>query len=363
MEDHMNIKNSIVALEGVGEYGLLDLSVTESNLFRDTMNQIIVLKEDLYGSHKVLYKTILESEGNHDVILEGFGEFFGKIKEYILKFLRFLKSLFDRFVNQLSKLVSSQSGVLKRKKLLSKFSSKHEFDFIGYTYTFTPTVPITEVPSDLNNTINSPVDTGGDSTAAGIIEKLQVDAEKFETELDKIRAKVIGAGEKATSGITNDEWGDVLFGEFRNGETDSTTHTFDRLAAEYAFSHVETHKKTVRAVEENRKKVDASYKQLVTAIDTRIKGIKDNEFGSTISVTPDYGSDEGAKESKEKLITHVQIYEKERAQFLADACTVHGLAFAAKLEAIKDCYKQDLFNLYKAIDKLLADPEARLSAN
>ena len=53
-----------------------------------------------------------------------------------------------------------------------------------------------------------------------------------------------------------------------------------------------------------------------------------------------------------EVMNQIDLFVKKKAEQIIEMCNIHSLAFSYKLDAIKDCYKQDKDVLYKALSKL-----------
>ena len=114
---------------------------TEETYFYKALNFIIECKDEFNSASKDLYKTITESANNQEVITEGFSDFFAKIKEIIDKFIKFIKSLFAKFITNLNAAFKREKYLIKHKEDFKKFNSKNEFSFDGYAFSFSPAIP------------------------------------------------------------------------------------------------------------------------------------------------------------------------------------------------------------------------------
>jgi hypothetical protein len=154
-----------------------------------------------------------------------------------------------------------------------------------------------------------------------------------------------------------DDYQDALTACFRNGDTSPSILTFTSNDVTIAYVNVEKHKKLLSDLERERKKTDRAYNDLIRSIEGAEKAFgKDKDIdGVMTGLNPAITGPEVAG----PLLTALGSYYKGVLQVIRDTCSAHAMAYAAKLEALKECYKQDMVNLYTAIDTLLADPVAR----
>ena len=116
-----------------------NLATAEAEASYDYMAECYAFLSDYnrsyFNASKQLYKTIMESCDSPEVIHEGFGDFFSKIKEIIKKFLAWVKKIFNKFIAKLNSMFKSESYLKKNKNEFSKFKTEDEFEFEGYKFT------------------------------------------------------------------------------------------------------------------------------------------------------------------------------------------------------------------------------------
>src|SRR5690554_593361 len=86
---------------------LIKLNNPEESFFTSSMRFILNLQKETNENSKVLYKRILESNGDFDIVNESFSNFFNNVVRIIDKFIKFIYEMVDRFIHTLLDLVSS----------------------------------------------------------------------------------------------------------------------------------------------------------------------------------------------------------------------------------------------------------------
>ena len=130
--DVLNYEGIEDPLIDTNKLATLDL---EECYFESAIKFIIETNKEFTNSKITLYNKILENSST-TVIHESFSDFFVKVKEIIDKFLKFLKSLFQRFLTQLARIIGSDKYLEKHKKDFDKFKDGDKFKLDGFKYTF-----------------------------------------------------------------------------------------------------------------------------------------------------------------------------------------------------------------------------------
>lgn len=344
----------------------------ERSYFNEALDFIMESNRSYTDASILLYRSLCESDGNPDVVHESFGDFFAKIKEIIDRFLEFIKSLVARFITMLSKLISSDKHLIKHKDKLTKFSTEHEFDFMGFVYSFSSNVPLIEPQDEFDDahdiTFAADTDAKLTATIAGkgvsndnINKKLATAYTKFkdylESYYDEFRARVIGV----SGSISATDFDKELFSVYRSGESSKETITADHGYVMEAFSRFETYDKVKGEVEKAKRHIEKEYGKVKNSID---KMVKSNKSGGnyTVNMNIDLQDTEITTIGRYGSLTDVEVnsatidrineYVRAKVGQVQKMSDIHAMAFAAKLDALKDCYKQDKAVCYKALDKV-----------
>lgn len=339
---------------------ILDNRVIEESYFSSAIQFVKEMNNEYRDASKNLYINILESENNVYVINESFGGFFNKVKEIIDKFLKFIKSLFERFVAFLHKLIGSDKYILKHKKEFSKFDSDDTFTYDVFKYSFDNDIPVASIVSF---TIDEYVD-GVYELLAKIKDKANDDYTKIKTminseinrlsegledSLSESRGVIIG---KDNESIDSTDYADELYKVFRSGEDIKDNIEITKADVSDCLLFFENYQKFIIAIKKNKKSLESEYNKVSKSIE---KMARTNELGQLIlsSNQEDKIVDYINKTDNADIISLVNTYNKNASKFIMDISNAHSLAFGAKLDAAKECYKQDRAILYKAYSKII----------
>ena len=329
---------------------------SQESYFETAVKFINESNNEYTESKKILYKSIAEAQTTV-VVLESFSDFFVKVKEIIDKFLKFIKSLFQRFLTTLSRLIGSETYLKKHKKDLSNFREGDNFDFDGFNYTFSESIPLPEAALEFNNSLFDTLITNsnGNLTTASVMATIA--AMDLEEDYATFRANVIG---KTNEKIYMSDFSDELFEIYRDGCSDveniEVDSSYIRLATERFFDYEKTKKNVDRAykrVEDAYKRVQSQVQDIVRRNgDLNAKAFMDRLPDSMgITQIADRSPNEGLKMSGE-LMTQLDIYVKAKVDQIQEYSNIHALAFAAKLDALKECNRQDKNTLYIALSRI-----------
>ena len=339
--------------------------------FETTVKFIIESNKQFAESKIKLYHSISEAT-SYGVIHESFSDFFDKVKEIIKKFLDFLKSLFQRFLTNLAKFVDSESYLKKHKKDFQNFRPADKFEIDGYKYTFNDNIPdpdaiLTFSQDFLGNFGESDPDGGGSNIPGYLFAKNVIDKMKTDLNLDdkycEYRAEVLG--KQKTDKIYQNDYSDELFKIFRDGEMTTDTIEVDYAYLRMAVDRFFDYKKIKNNVDKQYKKVEKDYKELEKQIKEITSG-KDLTYGNIMDRLPDgynnlYYDNNGARTLINKttdaavnkdIISSLDSYVKTKVEEVQECSNIHALAFSAKLDALKECNRQDRNTLYLALSRI-----------
>ena len=312
-------------------------------------------KQQLRENSKVLYKTILESNNDTEVITEAFSDFTAKAKQIIDKFIEFIKSVFARFITFLNSIVKSDKYLLKHEKDFANFASHHEFDFDGYVFTIDPNVP----KSNMVQAAWHKDFVGLEFDKAELSEdEIKKELERIYTELsndlegefyNRFRAAVIGKEDP----INNEDFASELFAVYRNNNSDKDRLTVNSDYVLKSFQRFKGYDKAKSEAKKTQTELEREYKALKNSINGMIsktdkkitasgtyKGQKYDGFNVTLSY------------QDHKVIEKMDKFIKLKVEQVNQMSSIHILAFTAKLDAMKDCFMQDKTVLYKALNNI-----------
>lgn len=329
----------------------------EESYFAEAINFVIESNKEYAESKKNLYKAIAESQSSV-VVLESFSDFFVKVKEIIDKFLKFIKSLFQRFLTTLSRLIGSETYLKKHKKDLDEFREGDNFEFEGFNYTFSEAVPLPNAALDYTSSLfdNLFANQANDLTKQGISEALK--NMDLEEDYAMFRGRVIG---KDGTKLYMSEFSDELFEVYRDGcnntETIEADSSYVRMASQRFFNY----EKTKKHIDRTYKQVEDSYKRVQSQVQDIVRRNGDLNATAFIQRLPDKVNvekingdavgNQGFMMSSD-FMTQMDIYVKAKTDQIQEYSNIHALAFAAKLDALKECNRQDKNTLYIALTRI-----------
>lgn len=338
----------------------------EECYFKSAVDFIAESNKEFTNSKITLYNKILETTST-TVIHESFSDFFVKVKEIIDKFLKFIKSLFQRFLTQLARIIGSDKYLEKHKKDFDKFKDGDKFKIDGYKYTFSDNIPVPDALIQYNFDLfdhlldfeNSNIPTNKMITVENISKARTDLSDRLTDYYNDFRGKVLG---KEDQKIYEVDYSDALFKVFRNDSTTTEIIDIDRSTIRlvidryFKFNKMQEYtNKQYKAIESAYKKVEEQIKDLVKRNwDLSYKVFVDRlPAGSDtrISYTADANNDTGVAMASD-VLTQLDMYVKVKTEQIQECSNIHTLAFAAKLDALKECAKQDKETLYKALSRV-----------
>ena len=339
---------------------ILEYSNREDSFFKDTLVFVSESLSDYRDVNKRLYKSILESEGDSEVINESFSDFFASVKKIIDKFLKFIKSLFDRFIIALHKFIASDKFIVKNKDKFKNFNEKHNFDIQGYNYSFSPAVPLINAEAKFDEsfvkldfaelqgiTDQKVLLAKVDEKYGQLVDMLDVDW------YDKFRGDVIG-----TDPIAQEDYANSLFEVYRDGSSSKDKIEITSSYVLTSLARFENYKKDEKSVKDTKEKIDKDYEQVKKQIQSIIKQNSTKDINNLIQTTidPEYSkAGTGALTVSTDVMNKIDLFVKKKVEQVVEMTSIHSLAYSYKLDAIKDCYKQDKEILYKALTKITKD--------
>lgn len=326
----------------------------EESYFATTVNFIMENRNEYTKAKMTLYKSISEATSER-VVLESFSDFFVKIKEIIDKFLKFLKSLAARFLTSLNKLIESESYLKKHKKDFSDFKDADKFDITGYKFTFTDNIPVPNAILDFNRDMF--IDLLGDQNkinASGVQSTNIYLAANLENKCNEFRKNIIGAD----NDISISDFPDELFKVYRNGDSDTDTIEVDRLYVKNAVDRFFSYSTIKKSIDSQYKQINDAYKRVEAQVKDIVKrngDLNKEAFKTNMQKATDITAvsvdGEGMVMSSD-LMVQLDIYVKAKVDEIQKCSDIHALAFSAKLDALKDCYRQDKATLYTALSRI-----------
>lgn len=331
-------------------------SIADESCLINTLVEFTKIRSEYIEHRKALYKSILENGNSTEALNEGFSEFFSKVKEIIGKIIKFIKSLVERFITALHKIVMSEKYLLKHEKDFMKFDSRDEFDYDGYVFTISNAVPVCTIVKEFEEGFPQ-IDVASLSPTDNIANKKYLDdiysslssAMENEYIYDIIRGKVI-----LKDPIYKEDYNDELFKVYRNGEDEKITMTINSSDLLEGIRFLKEYSKTTNNIKKEQARIEREYKQLENFMG---KMISKTETDATDIVKLTLINPEDKKTaatynvSKDTMGT-LDMFINSKINQIIEVSSIHSIAFSAKLDAIKDEYRQTKSILYKGLSKI-----------
>ena len=337
-----------------------DLSsiVETSDTFNESyISSVFTYLTEMYNEYREADKEFYRSlyEANSMVAInESFADFFGKIKDVLNKFLKYIKSLFDRFNTTLHRMIGSDKYLLKNEETLNKFNTDCEFEYDGYTFTISELIPELDTHVNFEGLLDIDWKSIGKNDKDNkklIKEKLDKLKNALENDYyDDVRAGVLGLKDP----IRESDYTDELFKLYRDGDTNSHIFTVTSSVVRSSYTGLKDYKNIESNVKNKKKEIEDKYKKIQDRVDKAAKfTLKDGRYQVSIS---GHGDDlDLDNESMQQLNLYIKLVTEQ----VIKMTTIHSLAFSYKLDALKDKMMQDKKILYIAMNKVLKDKNIR----
>lgn len=260
------------------------------------------------------------------------------IRDIILAFIDTIKNLFNRFKAFITKVFYSKSSLENNKERILKFDGSLEVEFDRYIYTCTdPRIPCCDMADhfdkefeDLKDRIKviAPAETKNERM--NLMDQVHRDLKAFIADdyYDKVRQSVIRTSYPIDSSICTQE----LFNVYRNGgafTSSRVTHSEVEAIVERYFNA----KSTI-------KKVEAEKREICNSANRVIDLIKRVNLKDVSSSYRPYSVEE------ENLFDSIRSL---KAGQVSEVANIYAMAFAAKLDALKESMIQDKKVLFEVL--------------
>ena len=337
-----------------------DLSsiVETSDTFNESyISSVFTYLTEMYNEYREADKEFYRSlyEANSMVAInESFADFFGKIKDVLHKFLKYIKSLFDRFNTTLHRMIGSDKYLLKNEETLNKFNTDCEFEYDGYTFTISELIPELDTHVNFEGLLDIDWKSIGKNDKDNkklIKEKLDKLKNALENDYyDDVRAGVLGLKDP----IRESDYTDELFKIFRDGDNNSHIFTVTSSVVRTSYTGLKDYKNIESNVKNKKREIEDKYKKIQNRVDKMINvTLKDKRYQVSVD---GYNDD---LDLDNETMQQLNLYVKLVTEQVIKMTTIHSLAFSYKLDALKDKMMQDKKILYIAMNKVLKDKNIR----
>ena len=350
-------------LINVNKLGTLDL---DESYFATAVSFIKEANNDLVESKQNLYKSISEATTQF-VVLESFSDFFSKVNNIINKFIKFIKSLTQRFLTHINKLINSDKYINSHKKDFKDFKDTDKFTINGYNYTFNPNIPMAAASVSFNRSLFEDLyDKSGsiDLSPNGV--NTSINKIDIESSCDEFRGSVLGQSTPISVG----EFDTELFKIYRDNSIDTEEIEVDSLEVSKALNRFTSFSDNKKQITNDQSKIERDYEQVKKQVKDITRRNGDLNLSAFIDRLPQemQGNIKKSKDSTDNqqgfsmsadLMYKLDLYTKAKVDQITEFSNIHTLAFSAKLDALKESYKQDRALLYTALLKIQRTDSAR----
>lgn len=350
-------------LINVNKLGTLDL---DESYFATAVSFIKEANNDLVESKQNLYKSISEATTQF-VVLESFSDFFSRVNDIINKFIKFIKSLTQRFLTHINKLINSDKYINSHKKDFKDFRDTDKFTINGYNYTFNPNIPMAAASVSFNRSLFEDLyDKSGsiDLSPNGV--NTSINKIDIESSCDEFRGSVLGQ----STPISVSEFDTELFKIYRDNSIDTEEIEVDSLEVSKALNRFTLFSDNKKQITNDQSKIERDYEQVKKQVKDITRRNGDLNLSAFIDRLPQemQGNIKKSKDSTDNqqgfsmsadLMYKLDLYTKAKVDQITEFSNIHTLAFSAKLDALKESYKQDRALLYTALLKIQRTDSAR----
>lgn len=276
-----------------------------------------------------LYESINESAGNIDVIHESFKQFFASISNTIDKFEKSINSTSADFTTDLATRVTKDEFILKDKDIFLNFPSDKKFIFERFKFiNLEANIPKAKVSKvkyekeyDKLDSILSDKSKSSDEKLTELIYVYNAFIDEIQSGFyDEYRAKILGYDDGVK--ITKAEYGKTLYYTFRDKKKLTVVTSED---IKEAYIRMSNSKRLCEKIKSEKKYMQREY-------DSIKKNISNIQFERLLSSFGPRTID---------LEANFDVYIKLKVDQIVNMCTIHMLAYTAKLDALASCYLQD----------------------
>lgn len=322
---------------------LVDINEPSCSFFKMSMNFISNTQKEINENARILYKRILESEGDYDIVNESFSDFFNNALRIIEKFIKFIRNMVDKFITYLFNLCKSEKFIRDRKNEFSKFTNSNSFYFEGFNYTFDENIPIITASQEFREDFYSIKYIEDVKTAYTLLNSKLLDG--F---YDEFRATVIGMDGDF---ISASDFGIELFRVYRNGSDTKEEILADKSFVEKSLDRFLNYNITEKSVKDTKNTIEKQYEEIKKFIKSSIQ-IKYGTNTSINMVMQDNPEWKGTTQTGKEYLNYLNLFVKTKINQIEQMSNIHALAFGAKLDALKECYNQDRMVLYTALKNI-----------
>lgn len=351
-------------IEKINRSGLDTVAESESiptytlNLLREGNEELRNLQSKLLGDTVVNEGLLFRSSTKPF----DFNAFIEKIFDV---FVKIIDTLFKRFLAALVGIFRSEIQIFAYGNMLKNFDRELKLDTPVYTYTYSDTLTeaktlsdkFTEDYQELAENLKL-IDSQGPSTSKeymiGKVKELVEKEQVTDTYYDNIRRMVFSKNSTydgadqflksiAYKGVSADEYNNDLFMALHNGKSsEQYIDTVSPVVVQEAYQFYQKRKN----IENEVKKDNDIIKSNAAKVKSQIKRLDVKSIANKCGNTPDITS----------ILNNLLI---SKCGQISKTCDIFVLAYGAKLTAVRDNSRQNMFILLSAIKQSIIYPEGR----
>ena len=351
---------------------------------------------EMYNMSNTLYRNICESTGNDVIINEAFGDWWDTFKKLLKKILDFLDALINKFVVGINMILSREKFIKDHEKDLYKFNDNHKFTMSIFNFTMDNNIPVANaiydstklmdvdfLGSNNNSTgssnfkdfmnthykvtsasgttpksidINSNPKTSAAYTSGELETNMTKQYDQFRDAItdgdfyDKIRGLFL---DKPGTRVDSVDYAKELFEVFRDGQSGKEEHEFESNDITDAFNRFKQYKDIKKVVTKQRSEAEKEYKRVEKEVEKLMSKARDGKV--TFHGLGDDFDEVEFNTGSTAVANKMETYLKAVSNMVHEVSNLHSIAFGARLDAYRDCFKQDKQILYSALYRILGN--------
>lgn len=343
LKDDNDVSNSFIDISAIANNTL------DESYFAMAVDFIKEANKEFTDCKINLYKSISEAS-TEAVVLESFSDFFVQIVNIIDKFTKFIISINDKALATITSFIKDDKTIKRHEKDYKEF--KNTVSIEGYKYTFDPNIPMANASVYFNqNLFEDLYKRTGDILTVDDMKEVMA-AANYEEDYNKFRGAVIGKSES----ISGSQFGMELFKIFRNGESNISNIEFSSTEIYDIYKRFKDYKKTLDSTRTNLRNIIKDYENIKSSVRDISNRNGDLNKSAFIKSMPGDKiknvSTDGEDYITPDVMYQIDLYTKAKICQIIEYSNIHTLAFTAKLDALKESFKQDRSVLYTALSKM-----------
>lgn len=330
------------------------------NYFYTAMSFINEYHSNIIDAKKSLYRSISEGQ-SLESINESFQSFYEKVSAIIDKIVKFIKAIVTRFIIGLNKFIKSDKYLRNHLSDLSDFKSGNGFTIKGYKFTFDNNIPSNKIFAEFNKEfigLDFSKIIREKNKALEYIANAKTKVLKYD--YNKLRKEVING----KYDISESEYPNELFEIFRDGVSKKFPIDIGVEQVTMSRKRYLEYNDVSKSVRNKKNDIEKEYTLVKKSLDKLVKKNDDGDLEAML-LDPDeyYTDDKPANISKlsEDAKEKINLFIKTKIDQVTKISDIHTLAFTAKLQALKDCFKQDKNILYTALSKIQSNAYKKIT--